>query len=226
MYLPGVPAHIVQRGNNRGACFFTDEDCEFYLECLAQGLKRYRIRLHAYVLMTNHVHLLATPTDSDGISRLMQHVARRYVLYINRTYRRTGTLWEGRHKASLVQAETYLLTCYRYIELNPVTAGMTASPDDYRWSSYGWHGWGRSNPLITDHALYEALSVDAAARRSAYRELFKYHLADRDVHRIRTALTYNHPLGNDRFRASIEAALGRSVVAHLKALEESGTPEA
>lgn len=126
MYLPGVPAHIVQRGNNRGACFFTDEDYSFYLECLGQGLERYRVSLHAYVLMTNHVHLLATPTDSDGISRLMQHVARLYVLYINRAYRRTGTLWEGRHKASLVQVETYLLACYRYIELNPVTAGMTA----------------------------------------------------------------------------------------------------
>lgn len=211
MYLPGVPAHVVQRGNNRSACFFTEEDYQFYLECLAQGLRRYGVSLHAYVLMTNHVHLLVTPTNAEGISRLMQHLARLYVLYINRTYRRTGTLWEGRHKASLVQAETYLLTCYRYIEMNPVAAGMTASPDEYRWSSYGWHGWGQANPLITDHALYDALGVEELARRRAYRELFSYRLVDLDVHRIRHALAYNHPLGNDRFRASIEAALGRSV---------------
>jgi putative transposase len=146
MYLPGVPAHVVQRGNNRAACFFTDDDYQFYLECLGQGLRRYRVELHAYVLMTNHVHLLLTPEDADGISRLMQHLARLYVLYINKTYGRSGTLWEGRHKASLVQADRYLLTCYRYIELNPVAAGMARCPEQYRWSSYGWHALGRPTP--------------------------------------------------------------------------------
>lgn len=119
MYLPGVPAHVVQRGNNRAASFFHEDDYRFYLAALADALKRYRVELHAYVLMTNHVHLLMTLADTEGISRVMQHVGRLYVLYINRTYRRTGTLWEGRHKASLVNAAENLLTCYRYIELTP-----------------------------------------------------------------------------------------------------------
>lgn len=143
MYLPGVPAHVVQRGNNREACFFQDEDYQFYLAVLGDALKRYRVQLHAYVLMTNHVHLLMTPTDESGISRVMQHLGRLYVLYVNRTYRRSGTLWEGRHKSSLINATEYLLTCYRYIELNPVRAGMVAVPEEYRWSSCRWHGWGR-----------------------------------------------------------------------------------
>src|SRR4030042_5984326 len=109
MYLPGVPAHVVQRGHNRSACFFSDDDHLFYLECLSEGLRRYGVRLHAYVLMTNHVHLLLTPSDATGISRLLQHVGRLYVLYVNKTYRPSGTLWEGRHKASLGDAEHYLL---------------------------------------------------------------------------------------------------------------------
>lgn len=211
MYLPEVPAHVVQRGNNRAACFFTDDDYVFYLECLGQGLRRYNVKLHAYVLMTNHVHLLLTPADNHGISRLMQHLARLYVLYVNRTYRRSGTLWEGRHKASLVQAEEYLLTCYRYIEMNPVAAGMVSRPEHYPWSSYHWHAWGKSNQLITDHALYEAIALDRQGRRRWYRELFKYHLPSEDVHQIRRSLAYNYPLGNNRFREGIEAALGRSV---------------
>lgn len=132
MYLPGVPAHIVQRGNNREACFFCDDDYLFYKEVLFEGLKRYGAALHSYCLMTNHVHLLITPKESDSISRIIQHVGRQYVQYINKTYRRTGTLWEGRHKGSLVDAENYLLTCYRYIELNPVAADMVASPEEYR----------------------------------------------------------------------------------------------
>ena len=144
MYLPGVPAHVVQRGNNRDACFFHEDDYRYYLAVLADELKRYRVSLHAYVLMTNHVHLLMTPTDETGISRVMQHVGRTYVLYINRTYRRTGTLWEGRHKASLVNAAEYLLSCYRDIELNPVRAGMVETPEAYPWSSYCWGCWCRS----------------------------------------------------------------------------------
>ncbi|WP_208738801.1 transposase [Phytopseudomonas daroniae] len=150
MYLPGVPAHVVQRGNNRSACFFHDEDYQFYLTVLGDALKRYRVQLHAYVLMTNHVHLLMTPESETGISRVMQHLGRMYVLYVNRIYRRSGTLWEGRHKASLINADEYLLTCYRYIEMNPVRAGMVEAPEEYRWSSYRWHGWGKADSLISD----------------------------------------------------------------------------
>lgn len=136
MYLPSIPAHIVQRGNNREACFFCEEDYLYYKELLAEGMYRYGAILHAYCLMTNHVHLLMTPKLEDSVSRVMQHVGRQYVQYINKNYRRSGTLWEGRHKGSLVDVENYLMSCYRYIELNPVAAGMVKMPDEYRWSSY------------------------------------------------------------------------------------------
>lgn len=211
MYLPGVPAHVVQRGNNRDACFFQDEDYQFYLAVLGDALKRYRVQLHAYVLMTNHVHLLMTPADESGISRVMQHLGRMYVLYVNRTYRRSGTLWEGRHKASLINAAEYLLTCYRYIELNPVRAGMVAVPEEYRWSSYRWHGWGQADPLISDHALYQGLATDELGRQCAYRALFADYLEPDAIHVMREASAHNYPLGNDRFRESIAMQLGRSV---------------
>jgi REP-associated tyrosine transposase len=210
-YLSGIPAHVVQRGNNRNACFFTEDDYLFYLECLRAGLRRYAVKLHAYVLMTNHVHLLLTPSDETGISRLLQHIGRLYVLYVNKTYRRSGTLWEGRHKSSLVDAEHYLLACYRYIEMNPVAAGMIETPDQYRWSSYAWHAWGKPDRLITDHELYKRLGLDPKARQLAYRGLFQYHLAEKDVHAIRESLAYNYPLGNNRFREQIEATLGRGI---------------
>ncbi|MGH8525252.1 MAG: transposase [Gammaproteobacteria bacterium] len=154
MYLPGIPVHVVQRGNNRDACFFCEDEYRDFLDRLREGRGRFGVALHAYVLMTNHVHLLMTPRDTAGISRLMQHLGRHYVLYVNRQYRRTGTLWEGRYKASLVQADKYLLTSMRYIELNPVAAGMVQSPEQYRWSSYRWHAWGEPNPWLRDHDLY------------------------------------------------------------------------
>ena len=211
MYLAGVPCHVVQRGNNRAACFFTDDDYAFYLEVLADACRRYRVHVHAYVLMTNHVHLLLSPQTVDGVSRVMQSVGRRYVQYVNKRYRRCGTLWESRHKASLVDAERYLLACYRYIELNPVMASMVPHPGDYRWSSYGANAWGKRDDLLSPHALYLALGADASMRQTCYRELFAKHLSRDVVHQIQTALDFSMPLGNDRFRQQIERELGRSI---------------
>ena len=136
MFLAGVPCHIIARGNNRSVCFYADADYLFYLECLNDACIKYGTVIHAYVLMTNHVHLLITPSTTSAIPKVMQSVGRRYVQYINKTYRRSGTLWEGRYKASSVDAEAYLLACYRYIELNPVRANMVKQPIEYRWSSY------------------------------------------------------------------------------------------
>jgi putative transposase len=211
MYLPGVPAHLVQRGNNHGACFFGEEDYRFYLDRLGEGLRRFGVALHAYVLMTNHVHFLLTPSDSQGTSRLMQHLGRHYVLHVNRSYRRTGTLWEGRHKASLVQAEDYLLTCMRYIELNPVTAGMVAEPGLYRWSSFRANAWGEPDRLLTSHGIYLGLGTSATARHAGYRQLFHAQLPVAAAQHIRNCIDYNHPLGNDRFRQEVEQMLGRKV---------------
>ncbi|WP_455231330.1 transposase [Geopseudomonas aromaticivorans] len=211
MYLPGLPAHVVQRGSNRSACFFLDDDYRFYLAVLGEAVRLYWVALHAYVLMTNQVHLLMMPVHTDGVSWVMQHVGRMYVLYINRTYRRSATLWEGRHKASLVNAAEYQLTCYRYIELNLVRAGMVEVPDDYPWSSYRRHGWGETNPLVTDHPLYLALGKDGVIRQQTYRQLFTGHLELVSLQVMRESLAHNYPLGNDRFRESIEKQLGYAV---------------
>jgi putative transposase len=207
--LVGHPQHLVQRGHNRAACFFAEEDYLFYLHWLREGARKYGCAIHAYALMTNHVHLLATPQTAAGLSRLMQSLGRRYAQYVNRSYRRSGSVWEGRFKASLIQAEEYLLKCYRYIELNPVRADMVRDPGEYRWSSYRWHALGEPNELIDDHPLYVALGREAGERRAAYRGLFRAHLDEEALTEIRTAAQRGLPLGSDRFREQVAAALGR-----------------
>ena len=210
MYMAGTPAHIVQRGNNRDTCFFAKDDYRIYKEWLGDACKRYSVELYAYVLMTNHVHLLLSPETKEGVSLVMQSIGRRYVQYVNKTYRRSGTLWESRHKASLVQAEQYLLACYRYIELNPVRAGMVKHPADYPWSSYRCHGYGEVDSLISHHPLYLALGK-GEDRLFAYRELFLSDLEPTQVQAIRRAVSFSMPLGNERFQVQIEQALGRRI---------------
>jgi putative transposase len=210
-FLPGVPAHIVQRGNNRQPIFFDDCDYRAYLHWLKEASERWSCRIHAYVLMTNHVHLLLTPDDTQGISRTMQYLGRRYVPYINHTYQRSGTLWEGRFKASLVQTEAYLLTCCTYIELNPVRAGMVSHPGQYRWSSYVHNAYGETNTLITEHTEYLRLASSDQARREAYRAFFTREPHAETLQNIRDCLQTGTPLGSDRFRQHIEATLGKCV---------------
>jgi putative transposase len=209
--LANVPLHVIQRGNNRQACFFADEDYRFYLYWLGKGAEKCGCDIHAYVLMTNHVHLLASPHGKNSVSGLMQSVGRRYVQYVNRIYKRSGTLWEGRLKASLVNAEEYLLLCYRYIELNPVRAGMVADPGAYSWSSYRRHGLGERDELIKDHERYLALGANAEARQKAYRALFRSQLDEDALTEIRRAASKELVLGNERFRQEIERALGEKV---------------
>lgn len=208
--LPGVPQHVIQRGNNRQAVFFDPVDYRRYLDDLNAVSEKVGCLIHAYVLMTNHVHLLVTPVEPAGISRLMQGLGRRYVAYVNGTYRRTGTLWEGRYKASPVGEDSYLLTCMRYIELNPVRAGMVAHPADYRWSSYRWNARGTSDGVsVTPHERYRALGRDVAERQTAYRGLFANALDAEQLHAIRETTNSCLVLGNDRFKAEIAAATGQ-----------------
>ena len=206
----GIPQHVIQRGNNRQAIFFTDADYRFYLDCLGDAVRKYGCLVHAYVLMTNHVHLLATPHSSGALSHVMQHLGRRYVQYINYTYRRSGTLWEGRFKANLVEAERYFWTCCRYIELNPVRAQMVIKPEDYLWSSYRHNALGVPDSLVSAHQQYMALGNTAIERRAAYQALFRSSLDDLDLDRIRRAANKGWPLGDDRFTNEIEVALGRA----------------
>lgn len=207
-HLDNVPLHIVQRGHNRDACFFGDDDYHAYRHWLGEALRETGCRLHAWVLMTNHVHLLLTPTHAEAVPKLLISLGRRYVQHVNRTYDRTGTLWDSRYKSSLIDAETYLLACMRYIELNPVRAGMVSDPAHYRWSSYRQNGLGQSDPLLSPHPVYEALAIDAEERRSAYRALFRAQLDDAAIADIRLALNQSQPLGGSRFHEQIARTTG------------------
>lgn len=210
--IPGQPQHVIQRGNNRTPIFGAKEDYLFYLECLKQAAQAHDLAIHAYVLMTNHVHLLATPGHETSIGKTLQSLGRRYVQYFNYTYRRTGTLWEGRYKATVIQSEAYLLTCSRYIELNPVRSGMVPHPREYPWSSYHSHAYGKVDELLTDHPLYRRLGSSPEERHSAYRELFRSHLTEASLEAIRGATNKGWVLGNERFRAKVEALSGRRAV--------------
>jgi putative transposase len=201
-HLDNVPLHIVQRGHNREPCFAAEEDYFTYLHWLDVALKENGCALHAYALMTNHVHLLLTPSKAASVPRLIMSLGRRYVQYINTTYRRTGTLWDSRYKSSLIQADTYLLQCMRYIELNPVRAAMVDDPAHYRWTSYRRNALGQASTIVSPHPLYDALGSTAPRRQSAYRGLFRAHLEEAAVADIRLALNQN------RFYASIERMLG------------------
>jgi putative transposase len=209
--LPGIPWHIIQRGNNRSVCFYSEQDYRFYLHHLQELALRFGCAVHAYVLMTNHVHLLLTPEREDSASLLMKHLGQRYVQYINRSNQRSGTLSEGRFRSCLTQSEDYVLACYRYIELNPVRAGMVNQPKDYRWSSYHANALGKADGLITPHEQYLRLARTDSARREAYRELFKAHLDPELLTDIRQSTNGNFALGGERFKKHIEKALGQRV---------------
>ena len=205
----GLPLHLIQRGNNRSVCFYADEDYSLYLHYLEELSRKFRCAVHAYVLMTNHVHLLLTPSRKDGPSLLMKHLGQRYVQYVNRTYRRSGTLWEGRFRSSIVQEQGYLLRCYRYIELNPLRAGMVRHPRDYGWSSYSSNGEGKRSRLLKPHEEYLALGEQEDERLAAYRALFGPELDAKEVEEIRLAVNGGFALGNERFKAEIAAMLGQ-----------------
>ena len=207
--LPEVPMHVIQRGNNRQACFFADDDYHFYLDWLRDNAGKTDCRIHAFALMTNHVHLLVSATADNGVGALMKALGQRYVQYVNRTYRRSGTLWEGRFRSCLVQEEGYLLACQRYIELNPVRARMVEHPAEYPWSSYRTNAEGEANPLVEPHPLYLALGGDPAERQAAYRVLFHDELDPGLVEAIRSATNGNFALGDSRFAEDVSRESGQ-----------------
>lgn len=211
MIIPGQPQHVIVRGNNRSEIFCCDADYRFYLEKLQAACKKHDCRVHAYVLMTNHVHLLITPFTEASLSKTLQMLGRYYVQYFNYCYRRTGTLWEGRYKAALIDSESYLLTCMRYIELNPVRAGMVADPADYPWSSYNFNALGRPDDLVTAHFELQRLGNDDSERQTAYRALFKRAIAETQLNEIRDATNKAWALGDGRFKERIQSQLARRV---------------
>jgi putative transposase len=210
--LAGIPFHVIQRGNNRTACFYAEDDYAYYLEHLGLQARRYRVRVHAYVLMTNHVHLLVTPDCADGLSQMMKGLGQHYVQYINRSYRRSGTLWEGRFRSCLVDVEHYLLTCYRYIELNPVRAQMVSYPAEYRWSSHRANAYGEADEVLSPHEVYLQMGRSDVERQAAYRELFRDCLSGELVDQLREATNGGFCFGRDRFQREVSEMLSRRVV--------------
>jgi len=203
----GLPVHIIQRGNNRQACFYAEADHLFFLHHLRELAKRAQCEVHAYVLMTNHVHLLLTPYLARGLSLLMKLLGQRYVQYINKTYRRSGSLWDGRFRSSLIQDGRYVLACYRYIELNPVQANMVKHPVEYPWSSHAANAEGKPAAWLTPHGEYLALGSDEEKRRAAYRDLFTTELDQNLLRGLRVSAHSGYAIGSSRFRQEIESAL-------------------
>jgi putative transposase len=192
-------------------CFFTDEDYLFYLELLDEQASKNECDIHAWCLMTNHVHLLVSPHYANSASLLMKGVGQRYVQYINRAYSRSGSLWEGRYRSCLVESERYLLCCYRYIEMNPVRAKMVNHPAEYRWSSYRVNAQSERSHTVTPHAQYLALGGQGGQPADAYRELFKNDLESELVDQIRDATNGNNVFGGSKFAVDVEAMIGRRV---------------
>jgi len=212
LVMAGIAWHVIQRGNNRSACFYAEEDCWFYLDTLKEPAAKHGCAVHAYVLMTNHVHLLLTPSRVESVALMMKHLGQRYMQYVNRTYRRSGTLWEGRFKSCIAQDEHYVLACYRYIELNPLRAEMVKHPGEYRWSSYRANAYGEINELLVEHEQFTRLGCDEVERRENYRSLFAPQMDTELVNQITMATCGNYVLGDSRFAEEIERALGRRVL--------------
>lgn len=212
LIIPHQPQHVIQRGNNRQPIFHDEEDYRRFLGWLKEAARFYQVAIHAYVLMPNHLHLLATPSDDTGLALMMQKVGRYYVPWFNNKYARSGSLFEGRFRTSLVDTEHYLLACSRYIELNPVRAGLAAGPLDYPWSSYAHHAGVRADGLVTDHLLYWGLGNTPFQREAAYTELVMQGIAQDEVEFVTSAVLKNQPLGSHAFKAELERKTKRQIL--------------
>lgn len=209
LVLPGQPHHIIQRGNNRQAIFVDDKDRQHFLDTLRECALTHQVAIHAYVLMDNHVHLLTTPQQVDGLSRMMQSLGRRYVGWFNHRHGRSGTLWEGRFRAALIEGERHLLACARYIELNPLRAGMGVDAGAYPWSSCAHHLGRRRDPLVNEHPMYWALGNTPFEREAAYRELLEQGLSDEEVGALTASALKGWPLGSASFLQGLAAQVDR-----------------
>ncbi len=205
----GVPVHVIQRGNNRQVCFAADEDYIAYRDWLTKYSRKHGVDIHAWVLMTNHVHLLCTPEADNSLSQMMQSLGRQYVRYFNHKYQRSGTLWEGRYKSCLIQEEKYLLELYRYIELNPVRARIVKNPGAYKWSSYQANGLGENSELCIPHPEYLSLGLDPGERLSHYRSLLSHQIDSTLIEEIRLNSNKCMAIGNDKFKDEMESITGR-----------------
>ena len=208
---PNIPLHIIQRGNNRNNCFFENSDYLVYLDLLRRSSVSESCRIHAYVLMSNHIHILVSPSHERAPGNMMKSVGERYVQYVNRRYNRSGTLWQGRFRSCPVQDDAYLIVCQRYIEMNPVRAGMVSHPSLYQWSSHRRNAYGSPDALVTPHPIVDALGIDDFSRAHAYRNLFSEDLPEKKIAELRDATNSNYVFGNDGFAVELALELGRQV---------------
>ncbi len=209
--LPGYPHHVIQRGNNRQAIFVTESDYQTLLDLLVENADKFDVAIHAYVLMSNHFHLLVTPRTADGLPQMMQAVGRRYVRYFNNAQKRSGTLWEGRYKSTLIQSERYLLACMAYIDLNPVRAGLVTQACDYPWSSFGHYTGQRTDKFITPHALLWELGNTPFAREAAYAELVLSGVSAAQQKALTDSALSGWALGEPDFVADLQKRTQRRV---------------
>ena len=204
LVIPNQPHHLIQRGVDRQAIFRETEDYVNFLARLREAAKQYKVAIHAYVLMTNHVHLLATPSDAEGLARMMQWVGRFYVPYFNQKYGRVGTLWQGRYRATVIDSERSFMLCSCYIDQNPVRAGIVATAGEYPWSSYLHHVGVKADPLVVDHALYWALGNTPFDREAAYKQMAEQALTSDQARQLADATNKGWPLGTEKFKSSLE----------------------
>jgi putative transposase len=211
LIIPDVAVHIVQRGNNRTQCFRTDGDFQVYLSELRRRSAKFDCAVHAYCLMSNHVHLLVTPARADGCTGMMKELSQAYAWYFNQRHERTGTLWEGRFRSCMAQSARYVLACYRYIELNPVRAGIVPHPELYPWSSYAANCGTAADTLVTPHAEFIALASEERARPAVYRALLGDGLDRQALEAIRAATHGGYPLASGEFKGRLKLPPGRSL---------------
>jgi putative transposase len=220
LVIAGYPHHVILRGNNRAAVFYNDKDRHFFLTCLKEAKEKTNSKIYAYCLMTNHVHLLIEPSTENGLAEMMQSLGRRYVQYINQTYARTGTLWEGRFKSSVVSKEEYFLACCRYIELNPLRAKLTQDLSDYVWSSFQPKAEGKFSEIIDEDVCYSALGTTQKQRQENYKRHFLTNTSEKELDFIRVTTQRCGVIGNPKFTAEVAKLAGRDIF-----LRERGRPK-
>ncbi|GAC1406381.1 MAG: transposase [Burkholderiaceae bacterium] len=204
LIIPNAPHHVMQRGAARQAVFHDADDFRTFLHYLKDAAKQFKLAIHAYVLMSDHIHLLVSPADLTGLARTMQWIGRHYVPYFNQKYGSIGTIWQGRYKAAVIDSERYFLVCSQYIELNPVRAGVTDQPADYPWSSYRHHVGIAPDPLISEHAVYWALGNTPFAREAAYRHLSDQEMSTEVMAAITDSTLKGWAIGTEEFKSSLE----------------------
>ncbi len=209
--LPGYPHHVIQRGNNRQAIFLSSGDRQFLLDLLQENAEKFGVAIHSYVLMTNHFHVLATPTTADALPKMMQAVGRRYVRLFNDANHRSGTLWEGRYKSTLIQADRYLLACMVYIDLNPVRAGLAIQAADFPWSSHGHYAGLRVDELITPHPLFWTLGNTPFAREAAYSQLVQAGIGNQELSDLTQSALRGWALGDSSYVSDLQKQTHRRV---------------